>query len=186
MKRAFTLVILLILLCGCSKGDNEFDRAMLLRTDLLNAHGCSFTAKVTADFSDRTYTFAMRCQADRNGNVTFEVLEPDYISGIQGEISYDEGKLVFEDIALAFGLQTDGLISPVSAPWVLIRALRGGYVRYCGQEEQLLRLTVDDSYEEDALMLDIWIGADNKPVQADIYENNRRILTLVVSDYQLL
>lgn len=186
MKRVYILVIAAILLCGCNKGNNEFDRAMLLRTDLLNANGCSFVAKVTADFSDRTYTFTMRCQSDQNGNVTFEVLEPDYISGIQGKIAYDGGKLIFDDTALAFGLQADGLISPVSAPWVLVRALRGGYVRYCGQEEQFLRLTVDDSYEEDALMLDIWIGADNKPIQADVYENNKRILTLVVSDYQLL
>ena len=51
---------------------------------------------------------------------------------------------------------------------------------------KILALPLMHSYEEDALMLDIWIGADNKPVQADIYENNRRILTLVVSDYQLL
>lgn len=186
MKRILLLVMTAIMLCGCSRGSDEFDRAMSLRTDLINANGCSFVAKVTADFSDKTYTFIMRCQSDKDGNLEFEVLEPEYISGIKGNIRYDGGKLTFDDIALAFGLQADGLISPVSAPWVLVRALRGGYVRYCGREEQFLRLTVDDSYEEDALMLDIWIGADNKPVQADIYENNKRILTLVVSDFQLL
>ena len=120
MKRVYILVIAAILLCGCNKGNNEFERAMLLRTDLLNANGCSFVAKVTADFSDRTYTFTMRCQSDQNGNVTFEVLEPDYISGIQGKIAHDGGKLIFDDTALAFGLQADGLISPVSAPWVLV------------------------------------------------------------------
>lgn len=186
MKKILVYIVSLLLLGGCSRENGEFDRAMSLRTGLLNANGCSFTATVTADFTDKTYTFTVDCQSDREGNIDFEVLEPEYISGIKGSIRYDGGKLTFEDTVLAFELQADGLMSPVSAPWVLVRALRGGYVRYCGQENQFLRLTVDDSYEEDALMLDIWIGSENKPVQADIYEKNRRIMTIVVNDYQLL
>lgn len=186
MKRMLAVFFAVLLLCGCSRGNGEFDRAMSLRTTLLNANGCCFTAKVTADFTDKTYTFIMHCQADRNGNLEFEVVDPDYLSDIGGEIASDGGKLIFDDTALAFDLHSDGLMSPVSAPWVLVRGLRSGYVRYCGQEDQFLRLTVDDSYEEDALMLDIWVGADNKPVQADIYENNQRILTILVSDYQLM
>ena len=186
MKKRLIFLVTILLLCGCSRGNDQFDRAMSLRTGLLNANGCSFVAQVTADFTDKTYTFTMRCQSDQEGNIQFEVLEPSYISGITGSIRYDGGKLTFDDTALAFELQADGLMSPVSAPWVLVRALRGGYVRSCGREDGLLRLTVDDSYEEDALMLDIWVGEENAPVQADIYENNRRILTLVISDYQLL
>ena len=186
MKRMLAVFFAVLLLCGCSRENDEFDRAMSLRTRLLNANGCSFTAKVTADFTDKTYTFTMRCQSDRDGNLEFEVLEPEYISGIKGNIRYDGGNLTFDDTALAFTLQTDGFISPVSAPWVLIRALRGGYVRYCNQEDQLLRLTVDDSYQDDALTLDVWIDAECRPVQADIYENNRRILTISINEYQLL
>ena len=87
---------------------------------------------------------------------------------------------------MGFALQTDGLFSPVSAPWVFVRALRGGYVRYCGREDGLLRLTVDDSYEDDALTLDIWINGQGQPVQADIFENNQRILTLTIREYHIL
>lgn len=186
MKKGFVIFLAVLLLCGCSGATDEFDRAMRVRTGLLNAKGCSFEATVTADFADQTYTFAMACRSDEEGNLEFEVLEPDYISGISGTIDFEGGKLTFDDTALAFALQTDGFLSPVSAPWVLVRALRAGYVRYCGQEEDLLRLTVDDSYEDDALTLDIWINGQGQPEQADIYENNRRILSLMIRNYQLL
>ncbi len=186
MKRILIIFLIVLMLCGCNRENNGFDKAMSLRTGLLNANGCKFVAEITADFVDKTYTFTMLCQADQDGNITFEVLEPDYIEGIRGQICYDGGKLTFDDTARAFELQADGLLSPVSAPWVLVRALRGGYVRHCGQDGQFLLLTVDDSYEEDALMLHIWLGTENMPVQAEIYENNRRILALSIKDFELL
>jgi hypothetical protein len=185
MKKVWVLLLVMLLLCGCDRGNEGIDRVMSLRTDLLNANGCSFEAQVTADFTEATYTFKMRCQSDKDGNLEFEVLEPEYISGITGAIGGDGGKLTFDDTALTFALQTDGMLSPVGGPWVLMRALRGGYVRYCTQEEALLRVTMDDSYEDDALTLDLWVNGAGEPVRADIYENNRRIITITVKNYQL-
>lgn len=185
MKKVLLFLMFIVLLSGCSRESDEFDRAMTVRTGLLNAAGCSFTTTVSADFSDKTYSFTIICRSDKDGNMEFEVMQPDYISGIKGSISSTEGKLIFDDTVLTFPLQTDGLLSPICGPWVMIQALRGGYVRYCGMEDNALRLTVDDSYEEDALMLDIWINDENQPIQADIYENNRRIMTLSISDYRL-
>lgn len=185
MKRMWGFLMVIVLLSGCNRKNDEFDRAMSVRTGLLNANGCNFTTIVSADFSDKTYSFTIFCRSDKDGNMDFEVVQPDYISGIKGSISAAEGKLIFDDTALTFPLQTDGLLSPICGPWVMVQALRGGYVRYCCREDAVLRLTVDDSYEEDALMLDIWINDKNQPFQADIYENNRRIMTLSISDYQL-
>ena len=186
MKRIIVCLLFAAVLCGCSTTEASFDRAMSLRTGLINAAGCKFEAEVTADYGDKVYTFVLSCQADQEGNIHFSVIEPEYISGIQGQISFEGGKLTFDDVALAFELQADGMLSPVSAPWVMIRALRGGYVRSCGIEEEYLRMTVDDSYEDDALKLDIWINEENAPVQADIYEGNRRILTICVRNFELL
>ena len=50
------------------------------------------------------------------------------------------------------------------------------------REEDALHMTVDDSYAEDALRLDIWLRA-NVPVQADISHNGRRILSLEVKNF---
>lgn len=186
MKNMVAVVLISFILCGCSNKNTEMDRVMNLRSSIINADSCQFSANVTADFSDKTYSFSMRCEVDKEGNTQFEVIDPSNIAGISGKILSEGGQLLFDDAILAFHLQVDGLLSPVSAPWVLVQALRGGYVRYCGTEDQLLRLTVDDSYETDALTLDIWLNADNQPIHADIYENNRRIFTISITDFQMM
>lgn len=185
MKKLVGVVLLLALLCGCSGSNGGFERAMALRTRLLNGQLCQFDAQITADFGESTYTFVLNCQADGDGNVDFTVAEPVSIAGITGRIQGQGGKLTFDDTALAFPLLADGILSPVSGPWVLVRALRSGYVRNMTEEAELLRLRIDDSYETDALALDIWLDEQNGPVRADIYEENRRIMVLEVKNFQL-
>lgn len=186
MKKILVMFVVFVMLCGCARENEDFDKVMSLRTRMINAAGCAFDAVITADYGDKTYTFALNCQSDKDGNISFTVLEPEYISGIQGKIDYQGGKITFDDVVLAFELQTDDLLSPVSAPWIFVRALRGGYVRSCGTEDELIRATVDDSYQDDALMLDIWIDENNVPLQADIYEKNRRILSIQIKNFVLL
>ncbi len=186
MKRLAIFFLLLLFLSGCASEKHGIDQALRLRTSLLGSTGCSFDAEITADYGDKIYTFLLACSADREGNLKFTVKEPEYIADIQGQIQYDGGKLTFEDMALAFELQTDDMLSPVSAPWIFLRALRSGYIRSCCQEEDYLRMTVDDSYQEDALMLDIWLDENSLPVRADIYEGNRRILALCIRNFVIL
>lgn len=183
-KIRLIVVLLMVLLCGCYGDNGGFDQAMQLRTGLLNGNGCSFDAAITADFGDKTYSFGLSCQVDAKGNLEFTVQEPDYIEGITGNIQSEQGKLTFDDTALAFPIQADGILSPVSGPWVMIKALRSGYVRLCGTEEGMFRMTVDDSYNEDALTLDIWVDGNQGPVRTEIYEENRRIMTIEVKNFQ--
>lgn len=184
VKKLLLVFLLVAALSGCY-GENEgFDRAMALRTSLLNGKGCSFEAQITADFSDKTYTFSVDCRTQTSGDMEFVVQEPAYIAGITGTVAQGSGKLTFDDTALAFPLQGDGVLSPVSGPWVMVKALRSGYVRHCSSEDGLFRMTVNDSFHEDALTLDIWIDGKNGPVRADIYEDNRRIMTITVENFQ--
>ena len=64
-----------------------------------------------------------------------------------------------------------------------MRTLRGGYLSSAVQEGELLRLAVDDSYEEDALRLDIWLDSGNAPVHADILYDGKRILSLSIENF---
>lgn len=155
---------------------------MQLRADWLAKKMC-FDAEITADYGDAQYTFAVFCEADTAGNMTFTVTKPDTVAGITGSISATGGKLTFDDTALAFDLMADGQLTPVSAPWVLVKTLRSGYLSSCAMEGEDLRLAIDDSYEEDALHLEIWIGADNVPKLAEIYWQGRRLLTVNVSNF---
>lgn len=158
---------------------------MEVRDALLSAQGCSFQAEVTADYGDSVSSFSMDCQADAAGTLSFEITKPDSISGIRGQISDSGGSIDFEDQALYFPLLTDDLLTPASAPWIFLKTLRSGYLTSACTEEGLLHITVDDSFAEDALMLDIWL-ADRIPVRADILCDMKRILSVEVENFTIL
>ena len=173
------------MLPGCSAQNQALDRAMAMRQQL-QCTGCSFDCTVTADYGTVIHTFTMRCTSDAQGALTFEVLSPESISGITGTISQNKGKLTFDDKALAFDLLADGQLSPVSAPWVLIHTLRGGYLASCAEIEGGMLISIDDSYEEDPLRLDIRMREDGTPKTAEILWQGRRILSLEVESFQFV
>lgn len=162
------------------------DAGLALRARLLSAQGCSFDAQITADYGDKTYTFAMGCQTDTHGNLSFTVAEPETIRGITGTITGDGGNLTFDDTALSFQLLADGQLTPVSAPWILIKTLRSGYITSVGTEGDSVRLTIRDSYADDALTVDIRLDSNNDPMQADIFWQDRRILAITVKNFTLM
>ena len=183
MKKIGVLLLVLVLLTGCTGHRQELDRVMTLRAKLLGCLSCTFDAEVTADYGDAVHTFNMACQGDNLGNLMFRVTGPESISGITGEFNGGEGKLTFDGTALAFPLLADGQVTPVSGPWIFLKTLMGGYLTSCGQEGDYLRVTIDDSYEEDALRLDIWLDGEDTPVLGEICYDNRRILTLKITNF---
>lgn len=186
MKKAAVLLLAAVLLTGCTNADREIEQAMELRDKLLSGSGCSFSATVTADYGDELYTFSMDCQADSLGKVAFAVKAPETIAGITGTMSENGGKLTFDDTALQFDLMAEESLSPVSAPWVLVKTLRSGYITSACTEEEQLRLSIDDSFEDDALRLDIWLDGNRNPVRAEILHDGVRILTMDIENFQIL
>ena len=152
------------------------------REKLLSGSGCSFSAAVTADYGDNLHGFSMHCQADAAGKLSFQVTAPESIAGISGTISESGGSIAFDGQALYFPLLTDDALTPASAPWIFLKTLRSGCITAVCREEELLHLTVDDSYADDALTVDIWLRED-QPVRGDILHDGRRILSLEVKDF---
>lgn len=186
MKRIFVLLLsFALLLAGCSTKE-DVDRAMALRQKVLACSGCSFDVEITADYGDKLYTFAMQCSADASGKLMFTVTAPETIAGISGQISAEEGQLHFDDRILTFELLTEDLVTPVSAPWLLLRTLRGGYISAGGKDGDLFQFQIDDSYEDDPLRLDVWLDDNNIPVRADIIWDGRRVVSLSVENFVLL
>lgn len=185
MKRIVGLLLVLLLLVGCSDHSGQMDRVMALRGKV-QQKGVSFDTVVTADYGDKHYTFSMSCEADVIGNLKFTVTEPQTIAGISGIVSKGSGKLTFDDKALAFDMLADNLISPVTGPWVLMETLRGGYLTSCAAEGELLRLAIDDSYEENALHLDVWLNKEDMPQHSEIYWQGRRLLSMEVKNFKFL
>lgn len=159
---------------------------MTFRAKLLAGMGCSFDCVITADYQDQLYTFNLTCRSDENGTVTFTVTQPESIAGISGTIGAEGGELTFDDQALAFETLADGQLTPVSAPWLLVKTLRGGYVRACTTEDEQLRISINDSYEEDALEAQVWFSSDDVPEYGEFLWQNRRILSLEVINFEIL
>ena len=147
---------------------------------------CRFRATVSADYGDMIHTFVLECEADERGDVAFSVAAPDTISGITGSLTGESGFLTFDGEILGFNMLADGQLSPVSAPWVLIHTLRGGYLRYCAETDSGLHLTIDDSYAENAMQVDIWLSGEHLPTGAEILWQGRRILTVKVENFEFV
>lgn len=184
MKR-FAVCLLLLFLTGCSES-KELNEGMQLRSRLLQAETCSFSLGVHAESGQQLYSFSMDCRADSSGNIAFTVTQPATISGISGKLSASGGAVTFDDTALDFPLQAENQLSPVSAPWILMNTLRSGYITSACREDGSVRLSMDDSFEEDALRLDIWLDEARLPGHADVLENGRRILSLDVSNFVIV
>lgn len=183
MKRVFAVLLSILVLSGCKNAENELSRAMALREQILSSNGCTFDAVVTADYGDQIYTFSMACQADNQGDLTFTVTDPESISGISGTVTQKGGHLTFDGKALSFEMLADGQVTPVTAPWLLIRTLRSGYLSACGKDEDNLKLAIDDSYEDNALHLDIWIDPQDTPIRAEILWQGQRVVSIEVRNF---
>ena len=180
MRKLF-LFLIPIWLCGCAS--TRVDPGLALRERVLE-NGCSFEAEITADYGDSLSVFTLDCVGAPDGSLTFTVTAPEAISGISGTLAAGTGKLHFADKALSFPLTADGLLSPVSAPWIFYRTLCAGNLLSSGKEGTATRLTIDDSFREDALRLDVWLNGEGNPIQSDISYKGQKYLSLSLRNFR--
>ena len=158
------------------------EAALELRTSCLSAEKVAFTADIRADYITEYEEFSLACQADREGNVAFRVLAPEEIADIAGTVRGTEGTVEFDDTVLAFPLLAEGRLSPVSGPWVLMQAIRSGCIVAAGQEGERFHVTIDDSYADNALTVDIWLE-DGQVEEAEIAWEGRRCMMMTFDDF---
>ncbi len=186
MKRWLIVLLFVGMLSGCSSAESGVARALCLRSDLLESNGCTFDVVITADYGDKLYTFTTKNVVDSNGNLQFDVAKPETIAGITGKITDEKGALTFDDKVLAFSLLADEQITPVSAPWLMVKALRSGYISACEGGENEMMIQINDSYDDDALQLNVWVDSGNMPIRGEILFGGRRIITLDVENFVIV
>ena len=157
------------------------EEALILRSRCL-AGSVSFEAEIRADYITNVECFRLDCSFDETGQMPFTVPAPDDIEGIHGTATGREGTVTFGDVVLGYPLLAEGRLSPLAAPWVLVKALREGCIIAVGREGELLHLTIDDSYGADALTVDIWLE-EGRVEEAEIAWEGRRCLTMTVEDF---
>ena len=175
MKRFIAILIMLIVLSGCGTGDSSLQPALQVRDKLLTGNGCTFDAVVTSDYDQYFYTFEMLCSVSPKGELEFTVTKPDTIEGITGIISGNGGKLTIDDNT-----------TPVMAPWIFINSLRSGYIQCVTRTDEYDIVTVNESYEDDALELEIWLTKDGLPKRGDILYRGKRFLVVEVANFRYL
>ncbi len=176
------LPLLLVFLLGCSGPDPAMEAALELRSRCLGAAQITFEAELCADYITNIEHFTLECAFDGTDTMRFTVTEPEEIAGIRGSVSGTEGAVEFDGTVLAFPLLADGRLSPVSGPWVLLKAIRSGAIIAAGKEGERIHLTIDDSYADNALTVDLWLE-EGEVEEAEIAWEGRRCMTMTVEDF---
>lgn len=186
MKRILALLTIIPLLTGCSRADNTLDMAMEFRRMIASSPEATFHTEVTADYGDKSYTFGMDCNINKDSSVQFSVTSPESIQGISGSITDTSGKLTFDDKVLLFEPIADGILSPISAPWFFIQGLQSGYIDACAASDNGYTIEIQDNYREKTIHISVCMNEKNVPVYAEIIWDGMRIMSIDIENFTFL
>ena len=178
------LGLMIVMLAGCGRNEPQSDGMQAWR-DRCAGEASAFSAQITADYIDSRESFSMDCVYEPEGLLRFTVTQPPELAGITGTVSGEQGTLRFEETVLALPLLAEESLSPVSGPWVMMKALGTGPLRCTAREEALLHISVDDSYREEALEVEAWLEGEQLR-QAEISWKGRRNLLLQIENFKFV
>lgn len=184
MKRLLTIFLTtIVLFTGCADSRDGMNGFVAFRDKMLKGNGCSFETTVTVDYGNSFSSFDLVCKTDNVGDMALTVTNPDSISGISCKISGGKGQLTFDDKAVAFEMLANGQITPISAPWLFIKALRGGYISSCSEGEMETIIRIDDSFGDVPFSVDVRVDETFLPKAAEIIWNGKRIVSMEISSF---
>lgn len=183
MRLFISVVLIISMFCGCGNQSDEISKAMELRQRLLNSDRFCFDAVITADYGDRMYTFEVTCTASNIGAVNFTVVSPESIAGITGSVSEGTGKLIFDDTVLLFEPLSQGQLTPAIGPWLMVKAVLGGYIHSISEVNDQTELIIDDSLNTERFQAVLTLDNNLLPSVCEIFWNNRRILSLQITNF---
>lgn len=176
--------MLCALLFGCAGEENVLEPAIGFRAAVLQAGGCSFRAKIEADYGDRIERFAVDCDFSADGTARLTLTEPETLAGITASVTERGGRITYDGMSAEFGLLANGNVIPAAAPALTALCWSGEYISAAGWDEALYRVTYEKDFDEKRLQIDTFFKND-LPILAEVCYNNQRILKLEISDFSL-
>ena len=183
-KCVLFLMVFLMVFSGCGKGKEPTQQALDFRTGLLGTEGCSFTAKIRADYGEKLYDFTLEAVCSQE-ETRLTVCEPKEIAGISAVVTKNGAKLEFDGAELDFGKLANGYISPVSVPWLLAQCWMGEYISMAGSDGDLYRVTYLRGYEDEEVTVDTWFAENGVPVYGEVFYDGVRCITVEIEDFQM-
>lgn len=167
MKRCIPLLLICLLLCGCTnpareKRFNAFSQALAGQETL------QFTAEVRSEYDDRSFSFTLDYLKDAEGQ-TVRVLEPEHIAGIRAHLSPGSSTLEFQGLILDTGPLDPYGLSPMNALPTLVEALCRAHLESVWEEDGALacQLILDDH-----LSARVWFSEDMIPLRAELQSDD--------------
>ena len=169
-------MILLSLLCACGTGNSSARTPEAFREELVRQGLCSFTLRLRADYGDRVRDYTLDCACPLDADTALTVLEPEIARGITATVGGGDATVSFQDTVLAaedFGSRP---ASPLSAPYLLLRAWSAGSVRSAFRQGDLdaAEYLLDCGGRE--LTVTTWFR-EGLPLRAEISDGSRVLLT---------
>jgi len=146
--KLFALMTALVLLsaCAAAPGGGSADEAKFseLRQTLAAAASISFTARIRADYGDKVLDYTLDC-AVSNGETRLTVQSPELIAGVTATVKDGGAALSFDGLVLDSTAVGDSAVTPLTAPALIVTALREGHVSNVRREklDDLDALTVE-------------------------------------------
>jgi len=169
---------------GCGGPDDAVQRALDMRTGLLGAGACTFSAEVSADLGDRVCDFALDCAYSApDDSATLTVTAPDTLAGIRASVTGEGARVSFDDTRLELGTPPGGGPAPLELPRILGGAWASGYIESESELPDGFLATYRTGYGEDELLVYTWFNEQGVPTEAEVYAGSTRVLGAELSGY---
>ena len=180
------LMISLLLLCACGAASGDEARIEAFRETLRGSAYVSFTAEMRADDGQSTENYVLRCEK-RDGETVMELLSPELLAGVRAHVSGKNAALEYDGLSFEAGTLTDGGVTPMSAPKLLLDALSGGTVSQLRREEYDGAVTAAYCTElgeglQAVLRLDV---QSFLPHSAELLCDGRTVITCRITDWHM-
>lgn len=186
VKRLAALLSVLCILSSCKSAEDEMQRALNFRTDILAGSSCGFSAEVTADVGNRIYVFSADCSYDPESNdASISVTAPETIHGISATVDGETAQVTFDGISLELGSIVGGRIAPMQLPQILGDAWAYGYIESAGEAGEGYLVSYTIGYDAEEKTVYTYFDEQMMPLRAELYYEGVCVLEAEIGNYVL-
>lgn len=176
-----TLLCFAIILTGCGgsaarESFEDFSRTLAEQPDL------SFTARIRAEYDDRTAEFTLDYSAD-DSECVVSVVSPEMIRGVSARINAGDTALEYDGVILDTGALDAFGLSPMSALPLLVDTMKTSYLDTAWEEDDTLCAVLVPS---DGVSVEVHLDKYTKtPLYAEISSNGHVRVFAEISAWSL-